>query len=222
VNTLCEARVARKVAGQERLNILHAAGRTLRPGERLTVLELLIPASAYEPEDLARVNLMRAARGLDLPPITPETRPDITGMIGTRTKRKDAGKAAPQRRTKERREAEAAYDQDQPSLYSMQDLMDPPEDAFPNRHAREALGAPDQVALLDVRVVAGDDDADVVLFQVQRQTYDLLASRIFELEHLLVHHVLQAVDARDAIPDLQNLPDLLCADAVLVVRYGAL
>src|SRR3712207_9566366 len=40
--------------------------------------------------------------------------------------------------------------------------------------------------------------------------------RSLELEHLLVHRVLQAMDARDAVPDLEHLPDLLGTDPVLV------
>jgi hypothetical protein len=51
---------------------------------------------------------------------------------------------------------------------------------------------------------------------------DLVAPRVLELEHLLVHCVLQTVDARYAVPDLQNLPDLLGTDPVFVVRYRAL
>ncbi len=100
--------------------------------------------------------------------------------------------------------------------------MTRPKTPFADRHAREALGAPHKVALLDVRVVAGDDDADVVLFEVEGEADDLLTPRVLELEHLLVHRVLQAMDARYAVPDLQNLPDLLGADPVLVVRYRAL
>jgi hypothetical protein len=73
-----------------------------------------------------------------------------------------------------------------------------------------------------VSVVAGDDDADVVLLEVEGEADDLLTPRVLELEHLLVHRVLEAVDARYAVPDLQNLPDLLGADPALVVRYSAL
>ncbi|MEE2041552.1 hypothetical protein Q8791_30455 [Nocardiopsis sp. CT-R113] len=130
VNTLCEFGVARKLEGQLRLDVLAAAGVVISPDETLAVIELLIPASAYTPEDLVRVNLMRAERGLGLDPITPETRPDITGLIGTRAKRKDAGKEAPQRRAKDRRAAEAAYQEEQPSRSSAQDLEGPPEDPF--------------------------------------------------------------------------------------------
>ena len=130
INALCDFGVARKLESQERVAVLAAAGRVITPKEKITVVELLIPASAYAPEDLVRVNLMRAQRGLGLAPITPETRPDITGLIGTRAARKDAGQEAPQRRTKGRRAAEAAYQEEQPSLHSIQDLEGPPEDPF--------------------------------------------------------------------------------------------
>src|SRR5215212_2969553 len=98
---------------------------------------------------------------------------------------------------------------------------DAAEDALTNGNAGEALGARDGVALLDVGVVTSDDDADVVLLQVQGEAGDLLTTGVLELQHLLVHRVGQAVDARDAVPNLQNLSDLLGPDAVLVIRNSA-
>jgi len=96
--------LVRKFEGQEQFAILDAHGVRYSRDKPPMVLELLIPASAYEAADLARVNVMRAAMGRE--PITPESRPDITETIGTRTTRKDAGQAAPQRRRKNVRAAE--------------------------------------------------------------------------------------------------------------------
>ncbi|WP_147453944.1 hypothetical protein [Nocardiopsis sp. Huas11] len=126
VKTLCEYKVTRKITGARRFEILDAMGASYERDKPPTVLELLIPASAYGSE-LARINLMRADRGR--PPITPESRPDITGLIGELPKsRSDKDQPAPQRRKKDVREAEKEFKEQQPSLYSAQDLEGPPED----------------------------------------------------------------------------------------------
>ena len=66
-------------------------------------------------------------------------------------------------------------------------------------------GAPDRVALLDEGVVAEEHDADVVLLEVQREAGDVVG----QLEHLERHARLEAVDAGDAVADLEDAPDLL-------------
>src|SRR5215211_273376 len=101
-------------------------------------------------------------------------------------------------------------------------VYDPAEDALADRHARQSLRASYRVALLDVGVIAGDDNPDVVLLQVEREAGDLLPTRVLELEHLLVHDVGKPVDARDAVPYLEDLADLFGPYPVLVVRDSAL
>ena len=61
----------------------------------------------------------------------------------------------------------------------------------------------DGVAFLDAAVVAEDHDTDVVGFQVQRHAAD--AAR--ELDHLAGLHLVEAVDAGDAVTDRQHLAD---------------
>ncbi len=59
--------------------------------------------------------------------------------------------------------------------------------------------------LLEFRVVAEDDDADLGLVQVQRQTRDALA----EVEHLVEHGVRKALDLGDAVADFADDADAL-------------
>jgi hypothetical protein len=62
-----------------------------------------------------------------------------------------------------------------------------------------------RVAFLDARVVAEDDDADVVALEVQRHAAHAGGG---ELHHLARHDVLQAVAARDPVADRQHRADL--------------
>jgi hypothetical protein len=100
-------------------------------------------------------------------------------------------------------------------------VYDPAQHPLADGYARQPLGTPYRIALLDVGIVAGDDDADVVLLQVEREACYLLSSGVLELQHLLVHDVGKTVDARDAVPDLEYLADLFGPYAVLVVRDSA-
>src|SRR5215213_3376771 len=100
-------------------------------------------------------------------------------------------------------------------------VYDPAEHALAYRNAGQPLGAPYRITLLDVGIVASDDNADVVLLQVERQACDLLSRGVLEFHHLLVHDVGKAVDARDAVPDLEYLSDLLGPDAVFVICNSA-
>ncbi len=63
----------------------------------------------------------------------------------------------------------------------------------------------DLVALGDLEVVAEDDDADRVLFEVEGQAAHAGAG---ELDHLAGHDAGQAVDAGDAVADLEHPADL--------------
>ena len=60
------------------------------------------------------------------------------------------------------------------------------------------------LALLDLVPLAEERDADVVLLEVEREADDA----VLELEHLERDAVLEAVDARDAVADLQHGADL--------------
>ena len=72
------------------------------------------------------------------------------------------------------------------------------------RHAQQLAGATHLVALLDVEVVAEDDDADRALLEVE----DLAELAVLELQLLAGHGVGQAVDPRDAVADLEHPADL--------------
>src|SRR5262245_26940897 len=72
-------------------------------------------------------------------------------------------------------------------------------------HLDDAPGALRRVAFLDAAVLAEDDAADRVLLEVQRLAVDAAG----ELDELGGHDVLEAVDARDAVADLQDDADAL-------------
>ena len=120
VRTMEQGKILRRIAGEERFAILDAHGVRYTRDKPPLLVELLIPASAYSAEDLVRVNRMRADRGR--PPITAESRPDITEMAGARKKRADAGQAAPQRRTKKERAAEAVAQEPLPPVPDEPDM----------------------------------------------------------------------------------------------------
>ena len=82
------------------------------------------------------------------------------------------------------------------------------EQLVADRHAQQAARAADFVAFGDLQVVAEDDDADGVLFEVERQ-----ADRaVGELDHLLGHDAGEAVDAGDAVADFQHAADFADVD----------
>src|SRR5829696_308592 len=102
-----------------------------------------------------------------------------------------------------------------------QGIDDPAEHALADGHAGQPLRAPNRIAFLDVVIVAGHDNAYVILLQVQRETRDLLSARVLELHHLLVHDVGKAVDARDAVPDFEDLANLFGPYPVFVICDSA-
>src|SRR5262249_19869636 len=69
-----------------------------------------------------------------------------------------------------------------------------------DRNAQETPRAANFLALGDFEVVAEDDDADGILFEVKRQ-----ADRaVRELDHLLGHDAGKTVDAGDTVADLED------------------
>jgi hypothetical protein len=57
---------------------------------------------------------------------------------------------------------------------------------------------------LDLAIVAEDHDADIVRLEIERHA----AHAILELDHLAGLHVIQPVDAGDAVADREHLADL--------------
>jgi len=87
----------------------------------------------------------------------------------------------------------------------------------------DSAGAADLVALLELEVVAEDDGADVVLFEVERECGDRVAglARVY-LEHLARHRLAEAVDARDSVLHLEDRPDLFDVELVEVGGFDLL
>ena len=71
----------------------------------------------------------------------------------------------------------------------------------------------DLVAFVDREVVAENDDADGVLFEVEGQAVDAAG----KLDHFAGHDARQAVDARDAVAHLDHAADLADVDLRLVL-----
>ncbi len=93
-------------------------------------------------------------------------------------------------------------------------IHDPAEQPLADRHLEQLAGRADLPALLQPRVVAENDDADVGVFEAQRQAGDAVA----EIEHLVEHDVAQTLDARDAVADLADHADVLPGDGGLGAR----
>ena len=81
---------------------------------------------------------------------------------------------------------------------------DAAEQRLAHQHVDDGAGALDGVALLDVAVVAEDDNADVVDLEVERHALD--AAR--ELDHFAGLHPVKPVDTGDPVADRQDLADL--------------
>src|SRR5439155_24803038 len=69
------------------------------------------------------------------------------------------------------------------------------EQALADRHVHDRAGALDDLALLDLAVVAEDHDADIVGLEIERHA----APAVLELDHPAGLHVVEAKDARNAV-----------------------
>src|SRR5437016_9264054 len=95
---------------------------------------------------------------------------------------------------------------------------DPPHQRVAHGNLGDPVRPLDGVALLDERVVAQEHHADVVLLEVQDHADDATG----EVQQLAGHGLLEAVDPRDAVADLDYPADLLQIDLGLVARELAL
>ena len=77
-----------------------------------------------------------------------------------------------------------------------------------DRHAEQRAGRRDGVAFLDAGVFAQDHHADRGFLEVQRDPLDA----VLERDHLAGHQPREAVDARDAVADLEDLAHLAPRD----------
>ena len=85
-----------------------------------------------------------------------------------------------------------------------QQVDDSADQLLADRDARDAPRAPHRLALLDERPIAEERRADVVLLEVEGDAGDA----VLELDHLHGDRALEAVDARNAITDLEHGADL--------------
>ena len=84
-----------------------------------------------------------------------------------------------------------------------QRVDDAPDQRLADRDLDDLAGALDGVAFFDAGLGAQKHRADIVFFQVQRHALHAAG----ELQQFADHGVLQAVDARDAVADLQDGAD---------------
>ena len=88
-------------------------------------------------------------------------------------------------------------------------IDDAAEQRFADGHRRDAAGAAHFVAFFDFVVGPHDHDADVVLFEVQRDALQAVG----KLDQLGRAHAAQPVDAREIRADLDDGSDLVFLDA---------
>ena len=96
-------------------------------------------------------------------------------------------------------------------------IDDAPHELRTDRHLEDATGAAHLVALLESEIIAEDDGADVVFFEVERETGDLFASlRGGDLEHLAGHRLAETVDASNSVLYLENGSNLFDVEVVKI------
>ncbi len=89
-------------------------------------------------------------------------------------------------------------------------IDDPSDERGADGHLEHARGAADVVALAELQIVAEDDRANVVFLEVERERGDGLAGfRRGDLEHLPGHRLLEPVDPRHPVADLEHRANFL-------------
>ena len=92
-----------------------------------------------------------------------------------------------------------------------------PMSAGPTGTSSTRAGAADVVAFAEQEVVAEDDGADVVFFEVEGERGDDFAGLGGgDLEHLAGHRLLEAVDAGDAVANLEDGADFFDIEDVQI------
>src|SRR3972149_2455675 len=89
------------------------------------------------------------------------------------------------------------------------------DEAIPDGHLYDATGGTDLVALPDPLVVAEDDGADGVFFQVQGHPYHVVG----ELQQLAVHAAAQAAYAGGAVAGFDHRPHVHRRDGAAELLY---
>ena len=100
-----------------------------------------------------------------------------------------------------------------PSMGMAQRVHHAAEHGVAGGNLHDATGRADLVVLLDCGDVTQKHGADLVLFEVLGEAVNGLAAFSDELEQLAGHGVAQAVDARDAVADLDDRAHLAGLDA---------
>jgi hypothetical protein len=93
-------------------------------------------------------------------------------------------------------------------------IDDASEQGGTDRNRRDTPGPANLHAFFDVGIGAEDDDADVILFEVQRDALQTVG----KLDELGLLHGLEPVDAGDARTDFDDGSDLVFANVALEVR----
>ncbi len=81
---------------------------------------------------------------------------------------------------------------------------DAPQQALADRNINNIAGPLDDIPFADHSVIAEQHDADVVLFEVQRHALGAVG----KLDHLAGLHLVQTMDAGNAVADGENRADL--------------
>ena len=91
-----------------------------------------------------------------------------------------------------------------PSIGHAERIHHAAEQALAGGNVHDRTGRANLIVLLDCGDVAEQNGADFVFFEVLSQAVHGLAAFADELEELACHCVTQAVDARDAVADLDD------------------
>ncbi len=94
-------------------------------------------------------------------------------------------------------------------------VNNPAQQRFPDRHLGDTARPLDDVALLDVPILAENGRADVILLEVQNHSVDLSG----KLQELPGHRLFKAVDTGDAVAHIQDGPGLADLEALFVFLY---